>query len=114
MISIFIKSSDPELCYELKVQQKKGWVKIECECPANERKKLCKHKIAVIECDYSMLFDPSNKESMNKAQELIKQTPFPNVLNEIKEEEKVIKSAQKNIRNLKHKVERITREGGYE
>ncbi|MBD3612887.1 MAG: hypothetical protein HUJ13_10855 [Hydrogenovibrio crunogenus] len=72
------------------------------------------HKIAVIECDYSMLFDPSNKESMNKAQELIKQTPFPNVLNEIKEEEKVIKSAQKNIRNLKHKVERITREGGYE
>lgn len=111
MYSVFIKSSNPELCYELKIEDKVNWIKVTCECQAHDRELLCKHQIALIELDYSMLFDPAEKDSMRKAYEIIKGSKLPKVLVELREQENIVKVAQNNTKNLKRKLERMMRKG---
>lgn len=112
MNSVFVKSSDPELCYELKIEDKGSWVKVTCECQAYNRELLCKHQLAVMECDFSMLFYQAEKDSMRDAYETIQGSNLPNVLAEIREQENIAKFAQNNTRNLKRKLARMMRKGG--
>lgn len=115
MISIFMKSSSPELCYELKV----GWaeefdskfLKISCECQAADREVMCKHRLSVIENDYQFLLDDDQLKPMDEAYELVKQTELPAVAKKMRDAEAQLKSLQNDVRNLKRSLERRIRKG---
>ena len=88
---------------------------VSCDCPAGEVGQLCKHKLALLQNDASMLYNPNQKDDLAKAFKWVQTTSFSSLLNELKETERqteqTIANAKKQLASLKQKVGRLIREG---
>ena len=88
---------------------------VSCDCPAGELGQLCKHKLALLQNDASMLYNPNQKDDLAKAFKWVQTTSFSSLLNELKETERqteqTIANAKKQLASVKQKVGRLIREG---
>lgn len=106
-ISVLIKSSDPELCYELIIKKTESKVSIHCQCPAGEYGKWCKHKQAIVDCNENLLFDPKDIDSLKIAQNWIEDTEVAEIIKEINTIQDAIKKYQKDVSGLKSKLAKM-------
>lgn len=58
-IVLFANSSRSEDVYEVTVNFKDGYLKIECECEAAKRGRMCRHLLSLITGETSKIFDES-------------------------------------------------------
>ncbi|MGD0036674.1 MAG: hypothetical protein ABSC53_05225 [Bacteroidota bacterium] len=88
---------------------------VNCDCQAGELGQLCKHKLAFLQNDSSMLFDSKQSEELNNVYTWVKSTSFSDLLNELgqteRETEKAIANAKKQLSAAKHKLARLLKEG---
>ena len=88
---------------------------VSCDCPAGEVGQLCKHKLALLQNDASMLYDAEQRDDLDRAFQWVQSTSFSSLLNELEETERqtkqTIAKAKKQLASLKQKVGRLLREG---
>jgi hypothetical protein len=88
---------------------------VNCDCQAGELGQLCKHKLAFLQNDGSMLYDSRQSEKLNTVYEWVEFTSFSDLLNELeqteRETEKSIANAKKQLSAAKHKLARLLKEG---
>ena len=82
-----------------------------CDCPAGEWGKYCKHKMAIVLADERILFDEEQKDNFNKVKQWIVESGYPDLVQELRESEKALESAKKNVKNQKEKIARLMKEG---
>ncbi len=78
-----------------------------CSCPAGEYRKLCKHVIGMINRDYSILYDSSQKMILDKICSHLLRTTIPTLLSELNESEILLKQVQKNVKKAKKALEKV-------
>ena len=90
-------------------------ISVSCDCPAGELGQLCKHKLALLQNDASMLYDADQNDDLNKAFKWVQSTSFSSLLNELEETERqteqTIAKAKKQLASIKQKVGRLLKEG---
>ena len=88
---------------------------VSCDCPAGEVGHLCKHKLALLQNDSSILYDAAQSDDLRKAFTWVQSTSLPSLLKELEETErqteKTIALAKKQLASIKQKVGRLLKEG---
>ena len=59
-----IESSSSGEIYEILLENKNGLVKVDCSCPAGQMEVLCKHRIALLNGDISVLLNESDANAV--------------------------------------------------
>jgi hypothetical protein len=108
---ILALSSDGVSTYEVHFTLRNHKVIVDCSCPAGELGKLCRHKIALLNGDTNILFDPSEEDALKAVQLWIQRTGYPKLLKEIEEAEKAVKTSQKRLIELKSNLEKAMNHG---
>jgi hypothetical protein len=86
-----------------------------CNCPAGQMRMNCKHKMALLIGDDSMLFDPYEKSKLVEVQEFIKQSnllpSLSDLYNEIEKIDRKISEYESRKRKIKIKIAALLRDG---
>ena len=84
---------------------------VRCNCKAGIFGKLCKHKTTLLSGDESMLFNLVQKSALDELLELVKQSEYMRIENELLIAKKAVEIAKKHEKKVKKTVERILKEG---
>lgn len=82
-----------------------------CNCGAGIFGKLCKHKLALLQGDMSMLLDPASEVKLQELLAVVKQTTYPQLLADIRQAELAESEAKKNLDKRKKTLEKAMKEG---
>ena len=99
--SLVAKSSKGEP-YTVQFALKEGLLSIRCSCQAGIRSLLCKHKVALASGDTSILFDPGQEKQLRRAEEWVRMTRLPEMLNALRGCEIEVERLRSELR--KHKA----------
>jgi len=111
-ITLLVKSSSiPGIAYEVDFKNTNGIVTIKCNCRAGELTKLCKHKLALIRGDSSILIDDNEDHNFIHVKEWIKNSAFSQLIIEHDLAEKTIVEKQKELKKIKDRIELAMRKG---
>lgn len=108
---ILVRSSSRDEPYAVAVSSTESGLSIFCDCPAGEWGKYCKHKMAIVLGDERILFDEEQEENFNKITKWISESGYPYLVQELKESEKALETAKKNVKSQKEKIARLMKEG---
>lgn len=109
---IFAKSSsNPDSSYSVSFLVEDRKLSIHCSCDAGMRGQLCKHKLAFLRGDISMLADPREKSKLEKIVDLVKRTELTQLVESYFSKEKEAEKLKKQIADLKHGLARKMRDG---
>jgi len=84
---------------------KEGLLGIKCDCQAGRFMQGCKHKLAFLRNDSSILFDPEETPDFIKAVEWIKGSSYPPLMAEIDAAETIMLEHKRVLKNLYRKLE---------
>ena len=101
----------PGFGYDVVFKNINGFITIKCNCPAGEHTKLCKHKLALIRGDSSILMGDNEDHSFTNIKEWIKNSEFSQLIIEHDFLEKAILEKQKELKKVKDKLELAMRKG---
>lgn len=108
---ILVKSSSRDEPYAVSVSSTESGLSIFCDCPAGEWGKYCKHKIAIALADERILFDEEQKENFKAVTKCISESGYPDLVQKLRESEKALEAAKKNVKSQKEKIARLMKEG---
>jgi len=109
--TILVKSSSRDEPYAVAVSSTESGLSIFCDCPAGEWGKYCKHKMAVVLTDERILYDEEQKDNFLKVTKWISESGYPDLVQALRESEKALELAKKNVKNQKEKIARLMKEG---
>ena len=101
----------PGIAYEVVFKNINGIITIKCDCRAGELTKLCKHKLALIRGDSSILMDGNEDFNFINVKEWIKKSAFSQLIIEHDLAEKALAEKQKELKKIKDKLELAMRKG---
>jgi hypothetical protein len=111
-IALLVNSSSmPGIAYEVVFKNINGIITIKCDCRAGELTKLCKHKLALIRGDSSILMDLNENDNFINVKEWIKNSAFSQLIIEHDLAEKALAEKQKELKRIKDKIEVAMRRG---
>lgn len=111
-IALFVKSSSMTgVSYEVVFKNIDGIITIKCNCRAGELTKLCKHKLALIRGDSSILMDGDEDYNFRNVKEWIKNSALFQLIIEHDLAEKALAEKQKELKKIKDKLELSMRRG---
>ena len=110
-ITILIKSSSQSEPRSVLVTQDDSGLSYFCDCPAGIRERICKHKMALVLGDDSILYDKDQRKSFDKVMEWVAQSGYPDLMKELKEAENELEPAKEKVGNIKEKIIRGMNEG---
>jgi len=110
-ITILVKSSSQSEPRSVLIVQDDSGLSIVCDCPAGERGRICKHKKAMASVDDSMLYDEDQRENIKQVMDLVTQSGYPDLMQELKEAENELESAKQNAWGIKEKIAHAMNEG---
>lgn len=114
LIILAKSSSNPEP-YSVQVKWDKNKLSIFCNCPAGELGKLCKHKFSILSNNIDILYNKKQINDLIKINEWVQLSSYPKLLlmlNQAEiEKEDLIKRAKDNYSSIKHKIEKLLKEG---
>lgn len=108
---LLVKSSDGETTYVVQFIIEAEKLSIFCACPAGEFGKICKHKLALLNGDRTMLVVDGSSGGFDDVQEWIKQSEWRALLNSFNESEERVKVAQTDLAKLKKRIEAAMKNG---
>lgn len=110
-ITILVKSSSQTEPRTVLMRQDDSGLSIACDCPAGERGRICKHKRAMASADDRMLYDEGQRENFKQVMELLAQSGYSDLMNELKAAENELESAKQNVWGIKEKISSAMSEG---
>jgi hypothetical protein len=111
-ISLLVKSSSMNgVGYEVVFKNLNGIITIKCNCRAGELTKLCKHKLALIRGDSSILMDDNEDSNFCNVKEWIKNSGLSQLIIELDLAEKALAEKQIELKNIKDRLEVAMRRG---
>jgi len=111
-IATLVKSSSmPGVGYEVVFKNTNGIINIKCNCRAGELTKLCKHKLALIRGDLSILMDGNEDYNIIIIKDWIEKSPFYQLIIEHDLAEKALAEKQKELKKIKDRLEVAMRKG---
>jgi hypothetical protein len=110
-IILYVKSSDGINCYEVAFKNREGIISIKCDCPAGELTKLCRHKLALLRGDDTVLYDNSQLSEFITIKDWIKSSSFSHLILEHDRIEKAVQEKQRELRKIKEIIEGGMRKG---
>ena len=110
-ITILVKSSSQPEPRAVHVVLDDSGLSFNCDCPAGERGRLCKHKKALASIDDSMLFDEYQRENFRQVVNWVAESGYPDLMKELKEAENELESARENAKDIKQKIAHVMKEG---
>ena len=108
---LLVKSSDGETTYVVQFILDAEKLSVFCTCSAGEFGKICKHKLALLNGDRSLLVDDGDTLGFAEVQGWIKQSEWPTLLNLFNESEEKFKVAQAELAKIKKRVEAAMKNG---
>ena len=103
--TLFALSSDGVTSYRVVFRHEDGKVLIDCNCPAGEMGKLCRHKLSLLAGDNRMLSDQKKQPDLEEVQHWLKDTRIPKLLSELRKTEKELERTKKRLSDLKRDIE---------
>jgi hypothetical protein len=111
-IALLVKSSSMAgVGYEVVFKNINGKITIKCNCPSGEFKKLCKHKLALIRGDFTILMHGYEDYNVLTVKEWINNSPFSQLIIEHDLAENALAEKKKELKNIKDKIEIAMRKG---
>jgi hypothetical protein len=111
-IALLVKSSSmPGVGYEVVFKNINGVISIKCNCRAGELTKLCKHKLALIRGDSSILMEDNEDYNFINVKEWIKNSLFSRLIIEHDVAEKALTEKQQELKKIKDRIEVGMRRG---
>lgn len=110
-IILYAKSSDGINFYKVVFTNRDGIISIKCDCPAGELTKLCRHKLALIRGDESILYDSKQHQEFLTIEDWIKASSFIQLVVEHDAIEKEIQKKQRDLKKIKETLEIAMRRG---
>jgi hypothetical protein len=111
-ISLLVKSSSlAGVGYEVVFKNLNGIITIKCNCRAGELTKLCKHKLALIRGDSSILMDRNEDDNFCNVKEWIKNTALSQLITQLDLAEKSLAEKQIELKKIKDRLEVAMRRG---
>jgi len=110
-IILYAKSSDGITCYEVSFKNKNGIISIKCDCRAGELTKLCRHKLALIRGDNSILYNRNQFSKFAIIKDWIKASSLSQLILEHDEIEKALRQKQNELKKIKEIIEIAMRKG---
>jgi hypothetical protein len=110
-IILYAKSSDGINFYKVTFTNREGIVSIKCDCPAGELTKLCRHKLALIRGDESILYNSSQYSDLMTLNDWIKSSSFVQLIIDHDTIEMEIKKKQREFKKIKEALEIAMRRG---
>ena len=97
--------------YDVVFKNRNGIITIKCNCRAGDLTKLCKHKLALIRGDYSILMEGNEDYNVIDVKELIKNSAFSQLIIEHDLAEKALAEKQQELKKIKDRLEVAMRRG---
>ena len=97
--------------YKVIFNNNNGNITIQCNCRAGELTKLCKHKLALIRCDSSILIDDNEDNNFINVKEWIINSDFSQLIIEHDLAEKALAEKQQALKKIKDRLEVAMRRG---
>ena len=110
-IILYAKSSDGINFYNVTFTNREGIVSIKCDCPAGELTKLCRHKLALIRGDESILYNSNQQSELLTMKDWIKDSSFVQLVLNHDAIEKEVQKKQKELKKIKEALEIAMRKG---
>jgi hypothetical protein len=111
-IALSVKSSSmPGIAYEVVFKNINGIITIKCNCRAGELTKLCKHKLALIRGDSSILMDDNEDYNFLNVKEWIIDSDFSQLIIAHDLAEKALAEKQQALKKIKDRLEVAMRKG---
>lgn len=110
-ITILVKSSSQPDPRTVHVVVDDSGLTFDCDCPAGERGRICKHKKAMASADDSMLYDEDQREKFETIMDWVAKSGYPDLMRELKEAENELDSAREKTIDIKQKIIRAMNEG---
>ncbi len=107
--TFWVSSSDGQTSYSVEVSSKKDLLTIRCGCTAGIHDQVCKHKMAIINGDESLL---ENAEDIKSLRRLEKHLADSNSLSAIRHYESAIRDAEKQKTQIDKTLKALKREFG--
>ena len=105
------RSSDGHSSYSVWFTFADGSLTIDCNCPAGELGKSCKHKLAFLLGKKDMLFCPEENGILAELQAWVNQTSYPELIRQIDHAEVELRRAQEKVKRAKSMLERAMKHG---
>jgi uncharacterized Zn finger protein len=109
-ISLKAKSSSGEP-YDVTVQYEEGLLSARCTCKAGIMGMVCKHRLAILHGDKSILAVSSQAEDLAKIAQWAEQTGFSALLQQLAAAEVEVSHAQLELKELKRRIEKSMTRG---
>jgi hypothetical protein len=111
-IALLVKSSSMAgVGYKVVFNNNNGIITINCNCRAGELTKLCKHKLALIRENYSVLIDGNGDNDVVKVKDLIENSAFSHLIIQHDLAEKALAEKQEEFKKIKNRLEVAMRRG---
>jgi hypothetical protein len=110
-IILFVKSSDGIIFYKVAFTNREGIISVKCDCPAGELTKLCRHKLALIRGDESILYDKNQQSDFLTMNDWIKASSFYKLVVDYDAIEKEFQKKQRELKKIKESLEIAMRRG---
>ena len=110
-LTILVKSSSRSEPRTVNVTKDDSGLSLFCDCPAGNWGRICKHKLAIVSGDDSMLYDDDQREIFETAMGWVAKSGYPDLIKELKAAEKGLKSAREEVGDIKVKITRAMAEG---
>jgi uncharacterized Zn finger protein len=107
----FLAKSSGTEPYQVVFHFADGLLTATCNCQAGVFSKLCKHKLALLQGDEAMLFNPSESQQLRELSSLVQKTAYPKLLDEIHQAELALTKAKKLVDRNKKLLEKAFKEG---
>lgn len=104
-------NSSGDMPYDVEFIKDEGTLSIHCSCPAGEHQQLCKHKMALVCGDNSMLYSQQQLLALERISKWVKETDYLSLVGMLKSLEEKKESISKNIKSLKRKIARVMNQG---
>jgi hypothetical protein len=111
MVYEFLAKSSGSTPYQVVFTHADNKLGATCNCGAGIFGKLCKHKLALLQGDTSMLFEPAAEVQLQELLVVVKQTSYPEILADIRQAELAESEAKKNLDKRKKTLEKALKEG---
>lgn len=107
----FLAKSSGSVPYLVVFTHSENGLSATCNCKAGIFGKLCKHKLALLQGDASMLSDPTEDQKLYELSALVLKTSYPKFLSEIHQAELAQIKAKKTLDQSKKLLEKALKEG---
>jgi uncharacterized Zn finger protein len=90
--------------YDVTIEFVGGALAAQCTCKAGVMRRLCKHRIALLQGDASMLYDSTQGGDLNEVMSWVQATAIPPLLARLSDVEKEIERAEKQAKELRKTI----------